>query len=59
MLVAPTASQRRYVIETIKYPACDWEIKDAGIKVQVEGRELLACCDTCADKVKEDLQVYT
>ena len=36
-----------------KCPVCDWEIKDAGIKVKVGGKEIVVCCDDCAKKAKE------
>ncbi len=31
-----------------KCPVCDMEIKDAGIKVNANGREVTVCCDDCA-----------
>ena len=45
-------------MKTIKCPVCDWEIKDVGIKVKAEGRELVVCCDDCAKKVKENPGKY-
>jgi len=37
-------------MENKKCPVCDWEIKDAGIKVKVGGKVLTVCCDDCAKK---------
>ena len=45
-------------MKTIKCPVCDWEIKDAGIKVNAEGKHFLVCCDECAAKVRENPQKY-
>ena len=45
-------------METVKCPVCDWEIKDAGIDVQAEGRQLPVCCDDCAARVWENPQAY-
>lgn len=33
-------------------PVCDWEIKDQGRKVRVENREVVVCCDECAEKLR-------
>lgn len=33
-------------------PVCDWEIKDQGRKVRVEDREVVVCCDECAEKLR-------
>jgi hypothetical protein len=33
-----------------KCPVCDWEIKEA-VRVQVNGKEIVVCCDDCAKKV--------
>jgi hypothetical protein len=35
-----------------KCPVCDWEIKDAGKKVKLGSKEIVVCCDECADKAK-------
>jgi ribosome-binding protein aMBF1 (putative translation factor) len=40
-------------------PICDWEITDAGIKVVVEGKEIVVCCEDCAQKAKERAQSST
>jgi hypothetical protein len=46
--------QKGIVMEkTSKCPVCDWEIKDGGINVQVEGKEVTVCCEECADKAKK------
>lgn len=37
---------------------CDWEIKDGGIKVQVDGGEIVVCCEDCAGKAKESPRKY-
>jgi ribosome-binding protein aMBF1 (putative translation factor) len=34
-------------MKTKKCPVCDWEMKDGGIKVMVEGKEIAVCCDDC------------
>jgi ribosome-binding protein aMBF1 (putative translation factor) len=39
-------------MKTKKCPVCDWETKDGGIKVMVEGKEIAVCCDDCGKKVK-------
>ncbi len=41
-------------MQTKKCPVCDWEIKDGGIKVTVGGKEIVVCCDDCAEKAKKD-----
>ncbi|MBL8821740.1 MAG: hypothetical protein JNJ77_04060 [Planctomycetia bacterium] len=41
-------------MQTKKCPVCDWEIKDGGIKVKVGGKEIVVCCDECAEKAKKD-----
>ena len=33
-------------------PVCDWEIKDGGITVKVGEKEVVVCCDDCAEKAK-------
>lgn len=35
-----------------KCPVCDWEIKDAGVSAQVNGKTVVYCCKECADKAK-------
>lgn len=40
-------------MKTTKCPVCEWEIKDAGTKVKVGGKEITVCCDDCAKKAKE------
>ncbi len=44
---------------TKKCPVCDWDIKDAGIKVKVGGKELVVCCDDFAKKAKAEPAKYT
>jgi hypothetical protein len=34
-----------------KCPVCNWEIKDDGIKVKAGGKEVVVCCEECADKL--------
>ncbi len=41
-----------------KCPVCDWEIKDAGIKVKVGGKHIIVCCDDCAKKAAESPAKY-
>jgi YHS domain-containing protein len=41
-----------------KCPVCDWELKDGGIAVKVGGREIIVCCDECAEKAKENPSKY-
>jgi hypothetical protein len=36
----------------MKCPVCDWEIKDGGVKVNSGGKEVVVCCQECADKLK-------
>lgn len=45
-------------MKTRKCPVCDWDIKDAGVKVTVGGKELVVCCDECAQKAKGDPKKY-
>ena len=33
---------------------CDWEIKDDGIRVTVGGKEIIVCCDECAEKARQN-----
>lgn len=35
----------------MKCPVCDWEIKDAGVRVQKDGKTVVVCCKECADKL--------
>jgi ribosome-binding protein aMBF1 (putative translation factor) len=37
-----------------KCPVCDWEIKDGGIKVKIDGKEITVCCDDCAKEAEAD-----
>jgi ribosome-binding protein aMBF1 (putative translation factor) len=39
-------------MKTKTCPICDWEIKDAGIKVVTSDKEVVVCCDDCAQKAK-------
>lgn len=41
-----------------KCPVCDWEIKDEGRKVKVDGRVVLVCCEDCEKKVKANPAKY-
>ena len=36
-----------------KCPVCDWEIKDKGITVRQDGRDVVVCCKECAEKLKK------
>lgn len=36
-----------------KCPVCDWEIKDAGVSVTVDGKRVTVCCDECAERAKK------
>ena len=42
-----------------KCPVCQWKIKEAGIKVKAGKREVVVCCDDCADKVRANPERYT
>ena len=35
-----------------KCPVCNWEIKDKGISVKSDGKNIVVCCSECADKLK-------
>lgn len=37
-------------MDTSKCPVCEWEIKEGGVKVTVNGKELTVCCDECAQE---------
>jgi hypothetical protein len=37
-----------------KCPVCAWEIKDEGIKVKVGQKEVVVCCQECADKLSQE-----
>lgn len=39
--------------EVKKCPVCDWEIKEGAIKVKAQDKQVVVCCEECADKVKE------
>ncbi|MBI3562069.1 MAG: hypothetical protein HY080_10185 [Gammaproteobacteria bacterium] len=41
-----------------KCPVCDWEIKDDGIKVRADEKEITVCCAECAKTVKQNLAKY-
>jgi len=41
-----------------KCPVCDWEIKDKGASVKVNGKTIVVCCKDCADKVRESPAKY-
>jgi ribosome-binding protein aMBF1 (putative translation factor) len=45
-------------MKTRKCPVCDWEIKDQGKTVKVEGKNVVVCCDDCAEKVKTNPRQY-
>jgi YHS domain-containing protein len=51
-------NRRGRLMKTKKCPVCDWDIKDAGIKVTVGGKELVVCCDECAQKAKDNPKKY-
>ncbi len=46
-------------MNTKKCPVCDWEIKEGGIKVKVDSKDITVCCDECAKKAKENPAKYT
>jgi hypothetical protein len=46
-------------MKTIKCPVCDWEIQDGGIKIKAGSKEIIVCCEDCANKVKENPAKYT
>jgi len=41
-------------MNTSKCSVCDWEIKDGGVKVTVGGKEIIVCCDECAQAAIAD-----
>jgi len=41
-----------------KCPVCEWEIKDNGEQIKVDGKIVLVCCDECARKVRSDPHKY-
>ncbi len=41
-----------------KCPVCDWEIKDGGQEVKLDGRTVVVCCDDCAAKVRKNPTKY-
>ncbi len=41
-----------------KCPVCQWEIKEDGKQVKVDGKVVLVCCDECAAKVKAQPAKY-
>ena len=45
-------------MKTMTCPVCDWEIKDGGIAVEVDGRSITVCCDDCAKKAQENPAKY-
>ncbi len=36
-----------------KCPVCDWDIKDAGVTVAVNGKKVRVCCGECAEKLRK------
>jgi hypothetical protein len=46
------------LMKTKKCPVCGWEIKDGGIKVKVGSKEIIVCCDDCANKAKDSPAKY-
>jgi hypothetical protein len=47
----PVRSARFGGILMRKCPVCNWEIKDEGIKVKAGDKEVVVCCEECADKL--------
>ncbi len=39
-------------------PVCDWEIKDEGKQIKLDGKTVTVCCDACAKKFRADPQKY-
>jgi hypothetical protein len=37
-----------------KCPVCQYDIEDNGIKVRVQGKEQVVCCQECADKLLKE-----
>ncbi len=37
-----------------KCPVCDWEMKDGGTTAKVDGKDVVVCCDECAETLKEN-----
>jgi hypothetical protein len=48
-----------FLMKSKKCPVCDWDIKDDGIKLKVGGKEIVVCCDDCANKAKAEPAKYT
>ena len=42
-----------FMNQFLKCPVCEWEIKDGGIAVEVNGDSLVVCCDECAQTAQE------
>lgn len=36
-----------------KCPVCDWEIKDGGVTVTVDGKPVVVCCEECAAALRK------
>ena len=36
-----------------KCPVCDYDIKDAGVQVQIDGKPVTVCCKECADELRK------
>jgi hypothetical protein len=45
-------------MKTTKCPVCDWEVQAGGIRVRVGGREIVTCCDECAEKARREPAKY-
>ena len=37
-----------------KCPVCGQELKDAGVSVNVGGKQVTVCCSSCAEKAQEN-----
>jgi len=37
-----------------KCPVCDYDIKDAGVTVEIDGKKTVVCCKECADKLRKE-----
>lgn len=41
-----------------KCPVCGEEITGKGVTVKAQGLELMACCESCAAKIRENPTAY-
>ncbi len=40
-------------------PVCKWEIKDDGLAVRIDGKDIMVCCQECADKLRKDPKIVS